>query len=305
MSPTHYLADDRADWLRVDLEACEALRRALDREGGEQIVIDYPVILTSRQLRESAFRRRLLTELRNLPFDYLWLRVAGFGMDATGAGMSRYIDAVRQFHDLDKPIIADQLGGLAGLAASAFGAVSGFAHGIESKQRLDAGDWFKRNPGGGGGRPKKMYVTGLDRWMEITEARRMFDDARTARQIFGCSDLTCCGDIDKMLGNPEAHFMVQRQRAVEALSNMPESVRVEGFLHEQLEQRVKDSQRAARLKRLGDETRKKVTEAAKRLERFNDALRGHHRREGQPDFAPEATPRNAGRDRAYTSARRP
>lgn len=301
MAPAHYLGDHTIDWLGVDIRACEALRLALDREGGEHIMIDYPLILTHRQLRDPVVRNRILAELNDLPFDHLWLRVSGLGADATGAGMSRYVEAVRPLRNLDRPIIADQLGGLAGLAASAFGAVSGFAHGIESKQRFDAGDWLKQNARSGGGRPKRMYVPSLDRWMEVAEARQMFDDARTTRQIFGCPDLTCCGDIDKLLSNPDAHFMVQRQRAVRALSDTPESVRVEMFLHDQLEQRMKEAQRATRIKKVCDETRKKIAGAAKRLERFNDALRGLHRREGQPEFTPEARLRGDARDQGHAN----
>ena len=92
-----------------------------------------------------------------------------------------------------------------------------------------------------------------------------------------------------MLGNPEAHFMVQRSRSVNTLSSIPESVRTDRFLEEQLEQRMKEAQRATRLKKTSEPIRKKIENAAKRLERTNDALRGLHKREGQREFAMEAT----------------
>lgn len=288
MAPTHYLGDEKHDWLAVDLRAAEALRLALDREGGAHIAIDYPLILTSRQLRDPVLRERVISGIADLPEGQVWLRVAGFGADATGVGISRYIESIRCLHEMSRPIMADQVGGLAGLAACAFGAVSGFAHGIEGKQRFNAGDWLKDWKNGGGGRAKRIFLPGLDRSLEVTMARQLFDEARTARQIFGCSDTSCCGDIEKMLGNPEAHFMVQLSRATEALSTLPESVRTDQFLETQVEQRMKEAKRATRLKKMDSELRKRVNEAAKRLERMSDALHGLHKREGQPNFAPEA-----------------
>ena len=287
MAPTHYLGDEGADWLTVDLRAAEALRRALDHEGGQHIALDYSLILSNRQLRDPKFRTRLLSGLADLPEGYVWLRVGGFGADATGVGMSRYIEATRPLHDLGRPIIADQVGGLAGLAICAFGATSGYAHGIEGKQRSDMSDWLKPRKNGGGGRAKRIYLPGLDRSLEVSVVRHLFDDARTARQIFGCADATCCGDIEKMLGNPEAHLMVQQSRTAAALSAAPESLRIDQF-RKHVDDRMKEAQRATRLKKMDDGLRKMVGEAAKRLERVDDALKGLHKREGQPDFALEA-----------------
>ena len=289
MAPTHFLDDRNQDWLPIDLRASEALRLALDREGGADIEIDYPLIVTMSQLRDASFRASILEGLTDLPKGYIWLRASGFGADATGTGMSRYIEAVRSLHELGRPIIADQVGGIAGLAICAFGAVSGFSHGIEGKQRFNAGDWLKPPKRGGGGRAKRIFLPGLDRSLEVGEAKAWFDEARTARQIFGCPDTSCCGDIEKMLGNPEAHFMVQRSRSVNTLSSIPESVRTDRFLEEQLEQRMKEAQRATRLKKTSEPIRKKIENAAKRLERTNDAHRGLHKREGQREFAMEAT----------------
>ncbi|MCC0068052.1 MAG: hypothetical protein H6896_13920 [Rhodovulum sp.] len=288
MSPSHYLGDESADWLSVDLKAAEAMRIALDREGGQHIALDYSLILSSRQLRDPTFRNRLIPTLASLPDGHIWLRVGGFGADATGVGMPRYIEAVRPFHSVGRPIIADHVGGIAGLAACAFGAASGFAHGIEGKQRFDARDWLTERRGGGGGRKKKVFLHGLDRSLEVSVVRRMFDDARTARQIFGCSDTACCGDIEKMLANPEAHLMVQQDRAVAILSATPESMRTDQFIEKHLESRMQEAQRATRLKKMDEDLRATVGTASKRLARTYEALRGLHKREGQPDFAPEA-----------------
>ena len=61
------------------------------------------------------------------------------------------------------------------------------------------------------------------------------------------------------------------------------------FIEKHLEARMREAQRATRLKKLeDDDLRDVVSKASKRLERTYEALRGLHKREGQPDFAPEA-----------------
>ena len=84
MAPTHLLDDEGVDWLTVDLKAAEAMRVALDREGGKHIALDYPLILTNRQLRDPVLRSRVMAGLADLPDGHIWLRVAGFGADCNG-----------------------------------------------------------------------------------------------------------------------------------------------------------------------------------------------------------------------------
>lgn len=287
LAPTHYLADTATDWLPFDLRAAEALRVALDREGGRHIAVDYALIASYAQLRDPAFRARAAAGIADMPEGHLWIRTAGFGADATPTGVSRYIEALRFFHSLDRPIIGDQVGGLAGLAACAFGGASGFASGIESKQRLDASGWLKPPRGGGGGGGKRVFLPGLDRTISVEEARRLFDDAKSSRQYLGCRDPECCGDIDKMLSNPEAHRMVQQGKIIGALSRAPEAVRTDEF-RKYLEQRTKEAQRATRLKKADTAMRTTLTKSARRLEAIGDQLKGLHERTGRPEFAPEA-----------------
>lgn len=298
MAPTHYLGDGQAGWFSIDVEACIALRDALDRLGGTHISIDFPLILTYAQARDPVFRQRIINGLRDVPFDYLWLRVSGFGADATGSGVERYIQSLFAFHALGRPVIADQVGGLASLAVCAFGASSGFAHGAEGKERFSATGWVNpkdRKSGGGGG--KTIYIPGLDRRLKVADARRLFDDVRTARVIFGCPDRTCCGDIDKMLNNPEAHFLVQKGRQVQDLSDTPESLRTDRFLTEHLEQSRRAAYRATRLRKGDDAVKAKIAKASKRLDRMEEALVSLHERTGPVEFAEEAPVRMSGGSR--------
>src|SRR3546814_19758940 len=93
---------------------------------------------------------------------------------------------------------------ISSLAVAAMGGVSGFASGLEGKQRFDTSTWLKPSESGGGGGSKRIFIAGLDRFVSTSEMREFFDGTRTSRQLFGCSDPSCCGDIDKMLRNPEA-----------------------------------------------------------------------------------------------------
>jgi hypothetical protein len=264
------------------------LRVALDREGGSHIAVDYPLIVSYAQLRDPAFRKRVMEGLANMPKGHLWIRTSGFGGDTTATGMARYVEAVYALQELNRPIIADQVGGLAAIAACAFGATSGYSTGIDSKQKFDAGSWLKTNKQGGGGGGKRIYIPGLDRTLSVEDARALFNDAKTSRQFLGCRDATCCRDIDQMLANPEAHRMVQETRVVEALSNTPESDRTDEF-RKHVERRRQEALRATRLKNASDAMRKTLAESAKRLDRIQDQLKGLHERTGRPDFALEAT----------------
>jgi len=113
--------------------------------------------------------------------------------------------------------------------------------------------------------------------------------------------MTCCGDIDKMLSNPEAHFMVQRARSVRAMSITPESIRAELFITQQVEPARKAAERAARLKKMTNETRVKILKAGKRLGKIEEALIGLFERSGQIGFAEEARLRSPSAKRSSAS----
>lgn len=295
LSPTHFLGENDQGWLRIDLKSCEALRKALDQYGGSHIPIDYPLIVSYAQLRDPNFRKSLRGELRNLPIDRIWLRIAGFGAGATGVGISRIIEGSADFHDLGIPLIADCVGGIASLAVAAMGGVSGFANGLEGKQRFDVSDWLKPSGTGGGGGSKRIFISGLDRSLSTAEMREFFDNTRTSRQIFGCSDPTCCGDVDKMLRNPEAHQAVQTGKLVKSLSEIPESLRTEQFLKNYLLERVKIAGRANRIRNMDDDLRRKIGASTKRLELMYESLSGLHDRRGSIEFPAEAKFRRGSR----------
>lgn len=294
MSPNHYLGDGESGWFKVDQQSCISLREFLDRKGGQNIAIDYPLIITYAQLRDPDTRKILLDGLSDLPFDYLWLRISGFGADATAAGIERYIQALFEFHAWGKPIITDHVGGLTSFAISTSGAASGFSHAITGKERFSASNWVDPKSKKGGGRGgKTIYIPGLDRRLTITDARKMFDDARTSREIFGCPDKSCCGDIERMLSNPEAHFVRQRIRQTKELSNIPESLRSEKFVTDYVEQARRRADRALKLKKADEDIKKMISKSQKRLVRLEETLTNLQERMGPVEYAAEAIKRSA------------
>ena len=71
-APTHYLGDPEFfDWLAVDRRASVLLRAALDREGGQHIALDYPVIVPHTLLNRDDFRGELVESIADLPVDTL------------------------------------------------------------------------------------------------------------------------------------------------------------------------------------------------------------------------------------------
>src|SRR5258708_39432053 len=99
--------------------------------------------MKSGSLRDPGQRGAFLAGLADLPFDNLWLRVSGFGADASATMLRGYIAAMMHFQRLGKPIIADGVGGLAALATAAFGAAGGGSHRLWGEERFDARDWDK------------------------------------------------------------------------------------------------------------------------------------------------------------------
>src|SRR4051794_7178890 len=169
-----------------DMNSCAMLRRLLDVQGGRKIAIDYPLLISNSVLNDSAERKSLIAALGAVPFDSLWLRISGFGADATAAGLRKYITALQDFHALGKPIVMDGVGGLAGLVLS-FGGACGWSYGAAAKERCDASDWAKPPKGSGGGGGHNVLLHGIDRLLKKTEADAILS-APGARRLLSCHD---------------------------------------------------------------------------------------------------------------------
>jgi hypothetical protein len=267
-SPAHMLVDSNSLWLTSDRNSCIALRRALDSEGGKNIAIDYPLMTTFAALRDPVQRRVFLTSLVDLPFDNLWIRISGFGSEATPIGIRRYIGAITDLLRLEKPVIADGIGGLAALATVAFGAAGGTCHGVAEKERFDASDWDEPRGSGGGGSQKRILIPGLDRHLNIKQMESLMA-AQGGRRICGCHDRSCCPhgweDTQK---DPKGHYLYQRSKQIRALSSVPDLRRIQHFLDHDLDDANRIARTAARIKTTDDSLRETLSSSKERLEKM-------------------------------------
>lgn len=234
-APTHFLTRGiKDDWFSIDLESCNSLRRALDIEGGSNIAIDYPLIVSNGTLNDVAERKSLATAISDLPINSLWLRISGFGASATGAGIRKYILAAEDFRRLGVPIISDGVGSTAALALAAFGAASGISHGLAERERFDASDWGRPPHSGGGGGGYLVLVPGIDRLLKRSEAEQLMT-INSARRLLSCTDRGCCvNGFEDTMREPKGHYIRQRVLQFERLSEIPEQRRARHFLDNDL-----------------------------------------------------------------------
>jgi hypothetical protein len=272
-APTHVLHSSTDSLFSVDRTSTETLRRALDNEGGKHIAIDYSLTVKSASLRDPIQRRAFIAGLADVPFENLWLRVSGFGAEATPMGIRRYIAAVMDFQRLKRAIVADSVGGLAGLALAAFGAVGGMSHGVAEKERFDANGWDKPpKDNGGGGREKRLLFSGLDRLLSVKQVDLLMA-APGARKLLSCHDVSCCPHgLDDTLKNPKAHYLRQRLKQVAALSAVPESRRASHFLEKDLASAERIARQAVKLKVADESLAELLNRTSVRLERMHAVL---------------------------------
>lgn len=276
-APTHLLEGSMDRLFAVDCEATTALRRALDAEGGKHIGIDYALMIKNASLRDPAQRRAFTASLKNVPFDNLWFRVSGFGADATPMGLRRYIAAMMDFHGLNVPIVADGVGGMAGVAIAAFGAAGGICHGVAEKERFDASDWAKPPQKGGGGREKRVLIGGLDRLLSVKQIEVLMA-SQGAKPLLSCHDRSCCPNgLSDTLKDPKAHYLRQRARQIQELSAVPEARRSQHFLEKELATAERVARSAAKLKVSDEGLSNVLHRSSERLEKMHavlDALNG-------------------------------
>lgn len=277
MAPSHFLSEAADAWLSTDLRSCEQLRLALDAEGGKQIAIDYPLMITNASLNDAAQRKAFTGSLASMPIASLWLRVSGYGADATAVAMRKYITAARDFHELGRPMVADSLGGLSGAAAVAFGAISGIAHGIAEKERFDARSWHKPPPPPDpekkrGGNAYVVMLPGLDRLVKPDQAQQLIA-APGARRLLSCNDRSCCPHgFEDTIRDPKGHYLRQRASEYSILSAVPELRRTQHFLDKTLTTADRTARQIAKLKLSDEKLLDLVNKNAGRLDRIRVVL---------------------------------
>lgn len=231
LAPTHLLRSADDPWLSVDAEATRRLHDHLTRRGGSSIQIIYSLAVPYAVLRDEEQRERLVEAIRTVPASALWLKIDGLGSASSGAATRVYLQAASDFHQLDIPVVADQMGGMPGLALMAFGAVGGIAHGITLGERFSTSSWRKPLQGAGFTPSWRVYVQPISMMLTKMEAEALIGASRQSRGWFGCRDSHCCPrGVDDMLARPARHFLCRRIAEVAGLSREPETVRAQQFL---------------------------------------------------------------------------
>lgn len=272
LAPTHILDGSPDPLFVTDREATAALRRSLDAEGGKEIEIHYELNIKNGALRDPVQRRAFIAGLADTPYASLWFRVSGFGADASPMGLRRYIAAMLDFTRLERPVVADGVGGLAAIAIAAFGAAGGICHGVAEKERFDASSWAKPPKAGGGGREKRVLVGAVDRLLSVKQLETLMA-APGARKALSCQDRPCCPHgLDDMLKDPKAHYLRQRTQQIADLARVPDSRRVRHFLDQQLAPTERAARTAVKLKVADDSLIELLSRSSERLEKMHAVL---------------------------------
>ena len=236
LAPTHYLAGGARDsWISADSSMAKALRDSLDSLGGRDIPIYYPLALPSAAFRDSSQRKDILSVLKNLPIDSIWLRIHPFGTAASGPiALRGYIAACQELHTLEIPLVAERSGAI-GIALLAFGAVGGIESGITTGENFDAGRLIKvpKKKVKPFLAPPRVYLKELAAFLPVKEARKFFD-LRLMKSYFGCHERCCPRGLADMLTDPRRHFVVTRAQEVARVSSVPSTMRRQIYMEEVL-----------------------------------------------------------------------
>lgn len=272
LAPTHLLQSSADDWLTADSHVTGSVRTELDAIGGHGVQILYSLAIPYATFRDVGERRSLIATLRQLPIDALWLRIEGLGADATSNGVRNYIEGAQDFAALNVPIIADGIGGIAGLAVMAFGAAGGMAHGVTFGERVDNSSWRQARATSGFGPTRRVYVPDLDLMIEPKTAAEFLRSSSRA-QVFGCRDSQCCvRGITDMLEQRARHFLVQRMKQVSQLGRVQPPLRAERFLEEQVRPVTDYLVQATNLRIRDQKLNYKLTSQRKRVDALRVAL---------------------------------
>lgn len=289
LAPTHLLQSANDPWLDIDVEMARRLQDRL-RRSGASIPVIYSLAVPYAVFRDEGQRERLVEALGTVPASAVWLKIDGLGSASSGAATRAYIQAASDFHQLDIPIIADQMGGMPGLALMAFGAVGGIAHGVTMGERFSASSWRRLPQRSGFTPPWRVYVQPISMMLTKEEAEALIGASRQTRGWFGCRDSHCCPrGVDDMLARPARHFLCRRIEEVAGLNREPETIRAQQFLEHYVRPASDQSVRAANINwedtPMGNAMKKKMQGNRKSLDSLRQALGEHVRRAPPRTFA--------------------
>jgi len=277
LAPAHLLSGSTDAWFSVDRAACEALRRELDRSGGQNVAIDYPLLTSSASFNDVAQRREFVKAVGSLPIDSIWLRISSFGSNATAAAVRKYISAARDFHPLGKPVISDCVGGLSASAILAFGGAGGIVHGVASQEQFNTSSWHKapKPPDPDekrGGNNRFFLLPGIDRLLKPEQVNILMEVAG-GRRLLSCNDPRCCANgFEDTKRDPKGHYLRQRALQCDMISKVPEPRRVHDFVTNTLAGTDRLARQAAKLRVADSSVLDLLERNASRIDRLRAVL---------------------------------
>ena len=156
--------------------------------------------------------------------------------------------------------------------AAAAGAIGGFSFGVGQKEAFRANDYKREPVAGGGGTPKRVYVTELGRWVSEDQFVVM-SQAKGAKGRLLCPDTSCCANgKDDMIDNRNGHFLKSRGAQIEKISRIPDDRREEDFLLRHIGPALRTARALSRLDFSDEKTKKTILDEKKRLTLMNDVL---------------------------------
>jgi hypothetical protein len=231
LGPTHVLSSSNDPWQRRDVAMMNWTAEQIAATDDDLDLV-YSLALPMKVLRSPGERKAIVAAITEAPFDALWIKTENFGDNATGEKAAAYIDACRDFHERGLPVVGDYVGGLPGLAALAFGAVGGIAHGVTIQQNFSTAHWRQPRGPQNGGAAWRVYVPQLDVLLKPKVAESLFSSPRI-RAVCGCRDTHCCPHgLRDMIQRPARHAIYQRAREIEKLGAVPQHLRAEQYLND-------------------------------------------------------------------------
>lgn len=274
LTPSHFIRSQDDDWFDSDLQMAERLREALDHVGASEVPIAYSLAIPYSVLRDPGEISALVERINSTAVDEIWLKIEGFGADASPTGVRKYVEAVRTLHGIGKPLVADYVGGLIGLSLLAFGGVEGLSHGVTLRERFSAAHWFRASSDSSPFAPHhRVYFPELDIHLNVHDAQQLLESSLGLRGRIGCRDADCCPrGIADMVGQPGRHFLNQRVKQFSRLSEVPNQFRASVFLEDFL-RRASDHAMSVSNMRIADSVfSERMTKQRLRLDALRETL---------------------------------
>jgi len=173
-----------------------------------------------------------------------------------------------------------------GLSLLAFGVAGGMAHGVTSGERFSAAAWRRPRQGSTFGTVRRVYVPAINAMLKPPDAAALVGSSTRAKAMFGCTDPSCClRGLRDMLESPVRHFLCQRVGEVGRLGQIPEQLRPQRFLDQNLRPTTDRALAASTINWEDTDMANRMQQNRKRVDALRVMLGGQAEREPTCTFA--------------------